>query len=590
MLAVLAVYGQTATHDFVNFDDDEYVYGNRHVQDGVTWASIAWAFTQARVAAHWHPLTWLSLMADAQVLKLNGGRPDRALMAAEMHGVNVALHAANAVLVFLLLRSMTASVWRRHCAAALFAVHPLHVESVAWVTERKDMLSGFFGLLAIWAYVTYARKPSAHRYALVAVALLLGLLAKPMLVTWPLLFLLLDYWPLKRWPSGGEGCSDGVHGGRSKPDGAPHRQLIVEKLPLLLLVTASAVVTFLAKRSSGTLASLEKAPLAARVARATVLYAAYLGKTVWPARLAAVYPDAPIRSAGPVVGAVTLLAVVTAVALLAARRGHRWAAVGWLWFLGTLVPTIGLVQAGLQVMADRFVYLPQIGLCVAAAWYAAELAGRSASGRRIGATMAAAILASLAACAWRQASVWHDSETLWNHTLTCTERNVAAHYNLGMALAERGKLDEAVVQYRQALVLKANMFEAHGKLGYALTCRGRVKEAIPHLEKAVELKADYAEALNNLAWLRSTSPDATVRNGDEAVRLALRAAELTPNRADALDTLAAAYAETRQFGKAVDAARKAVAQAEKANDRASAESIGFRLKLYEAEKPYRESQ
>jgi tetratricopeptide (TPR) repeat protein len=434
-----------------------------------------------------------------------------------------------------------------------------------------------------------------------------GLLCKPMLVTLPFVLLLLDYWPLGRLTS------------RSRAVRA-----VIEKLPLLALAAASAIVTFFAQRAGGTLISVEKVPLADRFARAAMLYASYLGKSVWPANLAAIYPDAAIQSAAPVVGAVVLLAAITFAVLWAARRGLGFAAVGWFWFLGMMVPTIGLVQAGLQVMADRFVYLPQIGLSIAVVWWAGEFAQRSARGRRTAAALAVAVLASLTVCAWRQASVWRDGEALWVQTLACTERNAPAqnnlgtyltkhgkpgeaidhflealkvnpryavvHANLAKLLAMNGKIDDAILHCNTAIAIDSHCALAYGSLGYALVCRGQVKEAIPRLEKAIELKPDYAEALNNLAWLRSTNPDAAIRDGGESLRLALCAEELTPELADAQDTLAAAYAETGQFDKAVEAARKGVELAEKASNRASAEGIKSRLKLYGAGRPYRDAK
>ena len=376
LLAVIAVFGQTAGHDFVNCDDDDYVYENRHVLGGLSGAGTAWAFTQHDVSAQWQPLTLLSLMTEAQVLKPRAGPPDRTRLAAAMHLVNVALHAANAVILFLLLRGMTAAVWRSALTAALFAVHPLHVESVAWITERKDVLSGLFGLLAIASYAWYARRPNVARYLLVATALSLGLMAKPMLVTWPLLFLLLDYWPLGRVQKGRKGerergrKGDTDHLPRSLSPFPPFSPslLLVEKIPLFLLAAASSAVTLLAQRSAGSVISLESVPIFTRIARAAALYVAYLGETFWPVNLAALYPGGPLEGYGPALGAVVLLALLTAAALWGAWRGQPWLAVGWFWYLGTLVPTIGLVQVGLQVMADRFLYLPQIGLCVALVW------------------------------------------------------------------------------------------------------------------------------------------------------------------------------------------------------------------------------
>ncbi len=415
LLAVITVFGQTAGHDFIDLDDNEYVYENRRVLEGLSGAGIAWAFTETHVSDHWHPLTWLSLMADAQLLKPRDGLPDRVRLAARMHLTNVALHAASALLLFLVLRGMTAALWPSALAAAIFAVHPLHVESVAWITERKDVLSGLFGLLAIGAYAWYARGTSVVRYLSVAAALALGLMAKPMLVTWPFVFLLLDYWPLGR-VNGGRYTVNGKEANQipttvHRPPTTVHRppstslvRLVLEKIPLFLLVAASAAVTFLAQRSGGAVISREAVPISARIARAAVLYVAYLGKTLWPSNLAAVplYSEAMVESTWAVLGAGTLLPLLTAGALWGAWRGQRWLAVGWFWYVGTLLPVIGLVQVNLQAMADRFVYLPQIGVCVALVWGAAHVTSSWHYRRWVCGIASALVVTSLMACAWRQ--------------------------------------------------------------------------------------------------------------------------------------------------------------------------------------------
>jgi hypothetical protein len=597
---VIAVFGQTAGHDFVNFDDDDYVYANRHVPEGLTGAGIAWAFTES-FAPYWHPLTWVSLMADAQVLVPAQGPLDRARLAAGMHLVNVALHAANAVLLFLVLRAMTSSTWPSALVAALFAVHPLHVESVAWVTERKDVLSGLFGLLALGAYTWYARSPNLVRYLLVAAALALGLMAKPVLVTWPLVFLLLDYWPLGRFSQrrvggAGKSSSDGalreparktderfqgsdsvrnppVSPGRGQRlsdqppspacrtrqdgrgaggEGGLHSRvaLIVEKIPLLLLVAASSAVTFLAQRSGGNIISLESAPISARIARAAVLYVAYLGKTLWPVNLAAVYPGGPMGSLWPALGAGVLLALLTAGALWGAWRGQRWLAVGWLWYLGTMLPTIGLVQVGLQVMADRFLYLPQIGICVALVWGARWGLERFCGHRPLSgaggtlfcpspllpfspsppprrwplAAVSTLVAAGLTVCAWQQTSYWRDSETLWTHTLACTSRNLTAHYNLGLALAGREQFAEAIAHFRRVLEIKPNYADAHNNLGRALALRGEVDEAMVHYRKALEIRPDFDLAHNNLGVVLADRGQF-----DEAIAQYRKALEINPD-------------------------------------------------------------
>jgi tetratricopeptide (TPR) repeat protein len=543
LLAVIAVFGQTAGHDFVNFDDDLYVFRNRHVLGGLTDAGIAWAFTETRLSAHWHPLTWLSLMADAQVLAPGEGPQDRARLAAGMHLVNLALHAANAVLLFLVLRAMTASTWPSALVAAVFAVHPLHVESVAWITERKDVLSGLFGLLALGAYVWYARGPSVARYLVVAIALALGLMAKPVLVTWPLVFLLLDYWPL----------------GRFSQRFAPRtlQVLVVEKIPLLLLAGTSAVVAFLAQRSGGTVISLQSVPIWERTARAAVLYVVYLGKTFWPVNLAAIYPEGAMESYWPALGAGLLLAALTAGALWGAWRGQPWLAVGWLWYLGTLLPTIGLVQLGLQVRADRFLYLPQIGLCVAlvwgARWEVQRLCGHWPSGRLLRGVGGAVLVAGLTVRAWQQTSYWRDSETLWTHTLACTARNPFAHDFLGTVLGGRGEMDKAITHFQKALEFKPDDAEAHYNLGAVLAGRGQVDEAFSHFQKALEIEPDFLAAHNNFGI-------ALAGRGriDEAIGHYRKALEIEPDFAETHYNLGVALARRGQVDEAIAHYRRAL--------------------------------
>jgi Flp pilus assembly protein TadD len=578
LLAVIAVFGQAAGHDFVNFDDDEYVYENRHVLEGLTGVGTAWAFTGSHVSAHWHPLTWLSLMADAQVLAPRKGPLDRARLAAGMHLVNVALHAANALLLFLVLRTMTSSTWPSALVAAVFAVHPLHVESVAWITERKDVLSGLFGLLALGAYTWYARGPNVVRYLLVATALGLGLMAKPVLVTWPLVFLLLDYWPLGRFSQrrvggAGKSSSDGAlrepaqntderfQGSDSVRNPAVSQRfaprtlqvLIVEKIPLLLLVAASATVTFLAQRSGGTVISLQSVPISERIARAAVLYVVYLGKTLWPVNLAALYPGWPVESIWPALGAGILLALLTAGALWGAWHGQRWLAVGWFWYLGILLPTVGLVQVGLQVMADRFLYLPQIGLCMALVWGAAHIAGHGRYRRWLCAAVSALVVAGLMARAWQQTSYWRNSETLWTHTLACTSHNPRAHNSLGTALAGRGQFDEAIDHYRKALEIMPDYVKAHTNLGAALAGRGQFDEAIAHYRKALEITPDDATAHNNLGNVLADRGQV-----EQAIIHYRKALEIKPDDVDAHNNLGRALAGRGQVDEAIAHYRKAL--------------------------------
>jgi tetratricopeptide (TPR) repeat protein len=456
------------------------------------------------------------------------------------------------LLLFLLLRALTANLWPSAFVAAVFAVHPLHVESVAWITERKDMLSGLFGLLALWAYAWYARGPSMLRYLSVAAALTLGLMAKPMLVTWPLVFLLLDYWPLQR----------------------PFRAgLLLEKAPLLLLVAASAAVTFLAQRSGGSVISLESVPIYQRIARGAVLYIVYLGKTLWPANLAAAYPAAPIERCWPALGAGALLALLTAGALWGARRGQRWLAVGWFWYLGTLLPTIGLVQVGSQVMADRFLYLPQIGACVALAWGAAHAAANWPYRRWPFAAIAALLLAGFAACAWQQTSYWQNSERLWNSALACTSNNNIAHNNLGLALASRGQAKKAIAHFWEAVKIQPDDSEAQNNLGAALANRGQLDEAIVHFRKAVETKPGNAKAQKNLGMALADHGDL-----DEAIAHYEEAVAIEPENEQAHNKLASALAARGRLDEAVEHYQKVLDLAAARNDGALADLTRARIR------------
>jgi len=539
VVAVALIYVQTVRHDFVNLDDEIYVTENPHLFRGLAAKEILWSFSGVRCSS-WHPLTWISLMLDSQCYGIAwpGG----------FHLTNLLLHAASSVLLFLLLRRMTGQIWPAALVSALFAVHPARVESVAWVTERKDVLSGLFGMLALWAYVGYARSPGVARYLLVALALTLGLMAKSMLVTWPFVFLLLDYWPLER-PFGW--------------------RLLLEKVPLLLLAAGVALVAFLMQRAGGAVTSLESVSIASRIARAAVVYLNYVRISLWPVDLS-IYSVPEISGYGLPIAAGSVLALLTAGAVWAARRGQRWLAVGWFWFLGTLAPTIGLIQVGTQVMADRFLYLPQIGLWIAVVWAAAAWATsrridipEPSNGRIRGlVAITASVLAFFTVAAWRQTACWQNSETLWSHALACDQRNALAHSclglalqaknqndlaeehfreairvdpghsmaynNLGRLLEEKGRPDEAIECYRQALAHDGKLAEAENNLGNALRKKGDLAAAAGHLNRAMTLRDAYAEADVNLALLRQQQGDP-----DEAARLCRVALEINPRLAEA---------------------------------------------------------
>jgi tetratricopeptide (TPR) repeat protein len=464
---VAAVYAPVRNHAYINFDDTQYVSENAHVAGGLTRDAVGWAFTTTH-AGNWHPLTWISHMLDVQLFGVDPGAH---------HVTNVVLHACNTLLMFWLLLRLTRALGRSLFVAAVFAVHPLHVESVAWIAERKDVLSAFFGLLCLLAYHAYARDPRPIRYAAVAGTFALALLAKPMLVTLPMLLLLLDHWPLGR------------------ASRTPLRRLLLEKAPLFALSAASSAITLWAQSGGGAVKALDALPLGRRAANASLAYVGYLQKTLWPEGLAVLYPYPSAIPAWQVAGALTLLALVTFVALRERKR-RPYLVVGWLWYLGMLVPVIGLVQVGSQPMADRYTYLPMVGVLVAFAWGMHELL--SARDARWLPIAAALVIAACASVARRQVGHWRDSFALWEHALAVTRDNARAHANLGHALSKLGRLDEAIPHYEAALRQKPDFAEAHNNLGYALAAQGRNGDAIGHYREALRLIPDYQEAHNNM--------------------------------------------------------------------------------------------
>ena len=490
-LLTLAGFLPVLRNGFVNFDDPQYVYANPWVRQGVSAAGLRWALT-AQVAGNWHPLTLASHMLDVQLFGLNP---------AGHHLTSLLLHLANVLLLFAVLRRMTGSPWRSAAVAALFAVHPTHVESVAWIAERKDLLCGFFWLLALGAYLRYASAPAAGRYLLVVLALAASLMAKPMAVSLPAVLLLLDFWPLGRWAAGG---GEGGWQRRPLPGARPWR-LIVEKLPLLAVAAAAGIVAL--RTQADPLASGATAPPALRWANALTSYATYLGKTLDPRHLTVFYPFAAVPF-GRAAAAALLLLAITALTVWAARRAP-YLTVGWLWFLVTLAPVIGVLQVGWQAFADRYTYLPSIGLFLAAVWGVADLAGlagrrffgrrlfgRRLSGRRPvgdrrllhagGAVAFALLLLGLTAMTRRQVGTWRDSSTLWNHALEVAE-SYLAHTNVAEELRARGDRAGALAHYRAAVRLAPRSPQAYAALGNALRSWGLPAAAQQPLRTALAI-------------------------------------------------------------------------------------------------------
>jgi protein O-mannosyl-transferase len=509
----LAVYLPVRHADFLTYDDQHYVRENPHVSSGLTAANVWWAFT-AFAAGNWHPLTWLSHMADCQLF---------ALEPAGHHLVNALLHAVNAALLYLVFAGMTGAWWRAFFLAGLFALHPLNVESVAWISERKNVLSTLCWLLTMAAYHRYATRPGTGRYLLVAAGLALGLLAKPMVVTLPLVLLLLDFWPLGRIDL-------------AAPDRwRTLRRLALEKLPLLGLCAASAWLTVRAQGAGGAITSLEDIPFGHRLANAFTAYVAYLAKTLWPADLSPFYPhpgaSLPVWKAA--LAALLLLAVSAAVAKAAPARGYL--PVGWFWYLGTLVPVIGLVQVGTQAMADRYAYVPLIGIFLIVVWGACDaLAGR----RRALAVAGACVLAALAVATGRQVARWRDSRGLFEHALRVTRDNDVAHINLGIVHARDRRWEQAVYHFGEALRIRPRSVEALTQLGVALAQMGRVDEAVERFNAALALNPGWADAHSNLGV-------ALLRKGhtEEAIRHLRQAAALEPETPGTLVNLAAALSQ-----------------------------------------------
>jgi tetratricopeptide (TPR) repeat protein len=460
---VLIAYNPVIHNQFVNYDDDGYIAGNPHVRAGVSWATVKWAFTTYD-DANWHPLTWLSQALDCQLFGLNP---------AGHHYMSVLLHAANAVLLFLFLQSATGFRWRALMVGALFALHPINVESVAWASERKNVLSTLFFLLALYAYVWYARQPGLRRYSLVAGAFALSLLCKPQVITFPCLLWLLDYWPLRRIS---------VTPGPGDPSPSWwKRWLVLEKAPLLALSAASAFVTMKAQRAGGTVKALSLYSLPLRLETAVISYVRYLGKALWPSHLVALYPHpTELYPVWQVATAVALLALVTTTVLLA--RNRRYLAVGWLWFLGSLVPMIGLVQVGAQAMADRYAYIPFIGLFLMLTWLIADHAHARQLSVGWLVISAASCLLALGTLTYRQVGYWHDTESFWVRTLVLTQNNFLAHDIFGYFLTTQGRSDEGATQFRAALAIRPEDPEANMNLGPYEQARGHLPAAIAHYQ------------------------------------------------------------------------------------------------------------
>lgn len=584
VIATIALFRQVTNYDFVNFDDDRYVTENLRVQEGLDAGNLLWAFTTLdERTGNWHPLTSISHMLDCHLFGLDPGRH---------HLISLLFHIANSALLLLVLGSMTGALWPSAFVAALFALHPLHVESVAWISERKDVLSTFFWILTMWAYAAYVRRPGCKRYVPVVILFSLGLMAKPMLVTLPFVLLLLDYWPLGRMRSGRPGTrADPVN---DRP--VPVLRLMGEKIPLLFLAMICIALTVLAQHKGQAVAPLELYPLGTRIANALTSCISYIGKMIWPQHLAVYYPRALQAPAWKTAAAALLLAGLT-LFLVRAGRKLPYLAVGWLWYLGTLVPVIGIVQVGSQRMADRYTYIPLIGLFILIAWGVQDLFAQCRYRRTLLTGFTVIVITACMACTRLQVRHWENSISLFRHTAHVTERNPLAHHllahalmrngdyndalvhyrevlrlapnyskapavhdNMGSALMLRGDRKQAIVQFREALRLKPDSVETHFKLGLALMFQGELTGAIEHFTTTLSLDPDFQRATERLVAAHNSLALDRVRKGeiDAAIVQFQKLLTLMPENAEAHNNLGYALMQKNDFAGAIDHFREAL--------------------------------
>jgi tetratricopeptide (TPR) repeat protein len=586
------VFGQTLWHDFINYDDPNYVYENTNITGGLSIRGIAWALTHIH-SMNWHPLTTISHMLDCQIYGLKPGGH---------HASNVLLHSVAAALLFVALQQMTGAAWRSAFVAAVFAIHPLRVESVAWIAERKDVLSGVFFMLTLLAYAYYVRLPRVSRYLIVIFVFACGLMSKPMLVPVPFLLLLVDYWPLDRL--------------RGKV-----WKRVLEKLPLIALSAASSAATLLAQK--GAVGWTEDLPIWERINNAAVSYVLYIWQMLWPVNLAVFYPHPENRLLiWEIISSLLLLICITVVAL--ALRKHRpYLVTGWFWYLGMLVPVIGLVQVGWQARADRYTYLPQIGLYIAITWAIADL---TALWRRQRAILSIAAMLTIGVLCWRtwiQTGYWRDSETLFKHVMSVTTNNDVAENNLGIVYLRQGNLDQAVsllqaavdlrpdnspaqenlakallqkgdvanalIHYQKLVALQPDNIEVHNILGTVLIQQGRIAEGVEEWQKVLVLQPENGNAMSNLAWVFATSPDDSIRDGPKAVQLASEALRISGRRIPIIfRTLAAAYAETGEFSMAIQTAQQGIDLANSEGNAGLATELQGNIALYQEQLPLRD--
>ena len=533
IMATLIVYWQVHSYEFANYDDDYHVYTNRYVQSGLTIENIIWAFTDGTlISNYWIPLTWISHILDFQLYGMNAGGH---------HLTSLLFHIANTLILFLVIKKMTGYFWRSAFVAALFALHPLHVESVAWISERKDVLSTFFWLLTMLAYAHYAERPGLNRYFWVLFFFVLGLMAKPMLVTLPFVLLLMDYWPLGRLQLG-----QSISPGSIKIQKSSTSLLIGEKIPFFALTAIVSIAAYITQRKGGVVPGMDLDLIKIQTANALVSYVSYIGKMIWPSRLAIFYPHPENLPIWQVIGAGTLL-VSLSVLFVRWGRKYPYLPVGWFWYLGTLVPVIGLVKISNFAMADRYTYVPLIGIFIIIACGIPELVAQWRHRKIWLVTLATVLFTVLMATTWKQVGYWENSITLFEHARKVTINNYVSHNNLGVALYDQGRTEEAIEHYLQALRMEPKYLKTYNNLGIALNKIGHTEEAIEYYLQALRIKPDYLDAHYNLG-------DALIKQDrtEEAIEHYLQALRIKPDYEEAYNNLGVALNRQGRTEEAIE--------------------------------------
>jgi tetratricopeptide (TPR) repeat protein len=532
IIITLGVFFQTTKHEFIAYDDNEYVTQNEHVLGGITFANLRWAFFNSHVS-NWHPLTWISHMVDVEIYGLNPGGH---------HLTNLLIHIINAILLFIVLLRMTQSWGKSFFVTALFAVHPLHVESVAWISERKDLLSFFFMLLALLSYLAYAKRPGMRRYIVVLIFFLCGLMSKQMLVTFPMILLILDYWPLGRFWTGSE---------NKKTILTSLKNLAAEKIPFFILSFSSGIIALLTQSQGGAIGSLATYPFLLRIQNAILAYFRYVIKSFWPDGLSVHYPYSKNPEIIQVAGGFFILVTITVLSVLF-RRKSPYLIVGWLWYVVMLVPVIGLIQIGQQSIADRYMYIPLIGILIMIGWGVPELLHKFKSKYqkpiflRILAALAIVIVALSGISAFRQTGFWKNSEMLFSYSLTVTKNNSVMHSKLALCYMDQSRFEEAIIQYKEAIRIDPVSFESHNNLANIYNAQNRLAEAIDHYSAAIKINPRSAEAHNNIGVALNKQGHV-----QEAIAQYLEALSLKKDYPEAHHNLASLYGKMGHLEEAI---------------------------------------